>query len=149
MTALVIIITGNYNDPAADGIALTSNSFETVISWFPILLSVAVILFAFSTMISWSYYGLKSWTYLFGRSKATEITYKVIFCMFVIIGAAMSLGAVTDFSDAMIFAMSFPNLIGLYFLAPIVKREMKAFLKFADGKSDTPVPSEDTDKVIA
>ena len=149
MTALVIIITGNYNDPAADGIALTSNSFETVISWFPILLSVAVILFAFSTMISWSYYGLKSWTYLFGRSKATEITYKVIFCMFVIIGAAMSLGAVTDFSDAMIFAMSFPNLIGLYFLAPIVKREMKAFLKFADGKSDTPVPSEDTEKVIA
>jgi AGCS family alanine or glycine:cation symporter len=150
MTALVIIITGNYTDPAVDGIALTSNSFATVISWFPLLLSVAVILFAFSTMISWSFYGLKSWTYLFGNSKASELSYKAIFCVFVILGSALSLGAVTDFSDAMIFAMSFPNMIGMYFLAPVVKREMNAFLKFADGKEDSPLPAEqEGQKVVA
>ncbi len=133
MTALVIIVTGNYSAADGDGIALTSDSFATVIEWFPIVLSVAVVLFAFSTMISWSYYGLKAWTYLFGRSKTTELLYKLMFCTFVVIGAAMNLGAVTDFSDAMIFAMAFPNLIGLYFLAPVVKREMNSFLDMVNG----------------
>jgi len=130
MTALVIIITnyGGAGPEAAmagnDGIALTSSAFEQVISWFPLVLSVAVILFALSTMISWSYYGLKAWTYLFGESKQADIAYKVIFCLFVVIGSGLSLGAVFDFGDAMIFAMCFPNILGLYFLAPEIKRDL-------------------------
>ncbi len=88
------------------GVALTSAAFGSAISWFPYVLAIAVILFAFSTMISWSYYGLKSWTYLFGEGKTTELVFKVIFCVFVVIGAAASLGPVIDFSDAAIFAMA-------------------------------------------
>ena len=129
MTALVIVITEAYHIPNTDGIQLTSAAFATVIYWFPYLLSVAVILFAFSTMISWSYYGLKAWTYLFGNSRLSEISYKFIFCAFIVLGASMTLGSVTDFSDAMIFAMSFPNIIGLYILAPLVKKDMNSFLK--------------------
>jgi len=129
MTALVIIITGNHLDPSAsDGVALTSRAFSSEIPFFKYVLSVAVILFAFSTMVTWSYYGLKAWTYLFGGSKAADITYKVLFCCFVVIGAAASLGSVTDFSDAMIFAMAFPNIIGLIILAPEVKAELNDYL---------------------
>ncbi len=129
MTSLVIIISGAYTEAGSnDGIALTSAAFATVIGWFPILLSVAVILFAFSTMISWSYYGLKAWTYLFGTKKSTENIYKAIFCIFIVIGSALNLSAITDFSDAMILAMSFPNILGLYFLAPLVKEELNVFL---------------------
>jgi len=90
---------------------------------------IAVVLFAFSTMISWSYYGYQAWSYLFGRSKMMEYVYKAIFCIFVVIGSAASLGAVIDFSDAMIFAMLFPNMIGLAFLAPKVKKELDRYLK--------------------
>ena len=97
------------------------------------MLALAVILFAFSTMISWSYYGLKAWTYLFGEGKTKEIVFKVIFCLFIIVGAAANLGAVIDFSDAMIFAMAVVNITALYFLMPIVKREMKSY--FARLKS--------------
>jgi len=84
-------------------------------------------------MISWSYYGLKAWTYLFGEGKTKEIVFKVIFCLFIIVGAAANLGAVIDFSDAMIFAMAVVNITALYFLMPIVKREMKSY--FARLKS--------------
>ena len=79
-------------------------------------------------MISWSYYGLKAWTYLFGEGKAKEITFKVIFCVFVVIGAAANLGPVIDFSDAAIFAMAVVNITGLYCLMPIVKRELNSYL---------------------
>lgn len=129
MTALVIIITNAYTMDAGDGIQLTSFAFATVIGWFPYLLSIAVVLFAFSTMISWSYYGLKSWTYLFGVSKYSDYSFKIIFCIFIVIGSSLSLGNVVDFSDAMIFAMSFPNLIGLYILSPLVKKDMKSFIR--------------------
>tara|TARA_R110001583_G_scaffold15052_4_gene62382 strand:- start:3964 stop:5559 length:1596 start_codon:yes stop_codon:yes gene_type:complete len=134
MTALVLIITGNVaaenaslND--AQAILLTSGAFASVISWFPYVLTVAVVLFAFSTMISWSYYGFQGWAYLFGRSKKMEYTYKIIFCIFVIIGAAASLGSVIGFSDAMIFAMMVPNMVGLVILAPKVKEELKKYMK--------------------
>lgn len=143
MTALVIIVTGygDFNpeqafygvqssDPsqAIGGIALTSSAFGKVMSWFPVVLSFAVILFALSTMISWSYYGLKSWTYLFGESKFTDISYKVIFCTFVVIGSSLGLQSVFDFGDAMIFAMCFPNVLGLYFLAPEIKKDLKHYM---------------------
>lgn len=137
MTALVIIIT-NYGGNGAEyafnnaeslgGISLTSSAFESVITWFPVILSIAVILFALSTMISWSYYGLKAWTYLFGETKTAEIVYKVVFCAFVIVGSAMSLGAVFSFGDAMIFAMCFPNIFGLYVLIPRVREAFDKYM---------------------
>lgn len=132
MTALVLIITG-FVDPANSGmdnaqaILLTSSAFESVISWFPYVLTIAVILFAFSSMISWSYYGFQAWSFLFGRSKRVEYSYKILFCCFVVVGAAASLNSVIDFSDAMIFAMMVPNMIGLFILAPKVKQELVRF----------------------
>ena len=140
MTALVIVISGYgsfgavqalslANSGDLQAIELTSSAFSQTISWFPIVLSVAVILFALSTMISWSYYGLKAWTYLFGESKAADISYKAIFCMFVVIGSAISAKSVFNFGDAMIFAMCFPNVLGLYILAPEVKADLKDYLK--------------------
>ena len=129
VTALVIIITGTWN-PSVDpsqGVALTSAAFESSISWFPWILTLAVVLFAFSTMISWSYYGLKAWTYLFGESMITDVVYKVMFLSFVVIGSSMELGSVIDFSDAMIFAMAFPNMLGIYFLVPVVKKELNEY----------------------
>jgi AGCS family alanine or glycine:cation symporter len=128
MTSLVIIITQNYGNPGVmDGVALTSRAFATVLPWFPYVLTVAVVLFAFSTMLSWSYYGLQAWMYLFGKSKLSDYTYKILFCIFVVIGSAASLSAVTDFSDAMIFAMSIPNVIGLMILLPEVRNEVKKY----------------------
>jgi AGCS family alanine or glycine:cation symporter len=139
MTALVLIITGNVtaenaslND--AQAILLTSGAFESAISWFPYVLTVAVVLFAFSTMISWSYYGYQGWAFLFGRTKQMEYAYKIIFCIFVVIGAAASLGSVIGFSDAMIFAMMVPNMIGLVLLVPKVRDELTRFMKVI-GKS--------------
>ena len=129
MTALVIIISGLYAEQGMDGIALTSKAFEQVIFWFPYILSIAVLLFAFSTMISWSYYGLKAWTYIFGESVVSDVSYKVLFCIFIVLGSAMNLGAVIDFTDAMIFAMSFPNIVGLYLLAPGVKRDLDSYFE--------------------
>ena len=122
MTSLVIIITNSWvPDSGVTGIALTSKAFEANFSGFGYLLAIAAVLFAFSTMISWSYYGLKAWTYLFGEGKAKELVFKAIFCVFVVIGSSMSLGPVIDFSDAMIFAMAIANIIGLYMLMPKVK----------------------------
>jgi len=128
MTALVIVITGAYaNSEGLGGVALTASAFQSVFPWFGVILAIAVLLFAFSTMISWSYYGLKSWTYLFGESKASELTYKMIFCAFVVIGCSMNLGPVIDFSDAAIFAMSIANVFGLYLLMGSVKADLKDY----------------------
>ncbi len=128
MTALAILVSGQHLVGGADGVALTSNAFQTVIPWFDKVLVVVVTLFAFSTMISWSYYGEQAWCYLFGEQNWVKVLYKLMFCVFVVIGAAVSLSGVLDFSDAMIFAMAFPNIIGLYFLMPVVKRELDDYL---------------------
>ena len=104
-------------------------AYDSVLPGFRYILTLAIVLFAFSTMISWSYYGLQAWKYLFGRSKAADISYKILFLIFVVIGAAASLGSVVKFSDAMIFAMVFPNMIGLFFLFPKVKEELVRYLK--------------------
>ncbi|WP_188458578.1 amino acid carrier protein [Psychroflexus planctonicus] len=134
LTALVLIFTGKHELTGVSGVELTSSAFGSVISWFPYVLSVAVFLFAFSTMISWSYYGMRSWTYIFGKSNRSELIYKLLFLLFVVLGASVSLGAVLDFSDMMILAMSFPNIIGLYILSGEVKGDLKAyFIKLKDG----------------
>lgn len=128
MTALVIVITGQYqNVNGISGVQLTSNAFAAGISWFPYVLALAVILFAFSTLIAWSYYGNKAWNYLFGDSPVSDFIYKISYCAFVVIGATMTLGSVIDFADAMIFAMALINIAGLYLLAPVVKRELAIY----------------------
>ena len=129
MTALVIIFTGMYDVEGLEGAQMTSNAFGSVFSWFPYLLVIAIFLFAFSTMISWSYYGLKSWEFLFGKSKFSEYSYKSIFLLFIIVGSSVKLGAVLDFSDMMILAMAFPNIIGLLILSKEVKIDLNSYLK--------------------
>lgn len=146
-TSLVIVVTGVLHldphtglyvwDNAAgrvmtegdvSGIDLTSAAFGKAISWFPYVLAVAAISFAFSTMISWSYYGMKAWTYLFGEGRRSAMTFNSLFCVFVVIGAAMNLGAVIDFADSAIFGMALVNITGLYVLMPVVKQEMEGYL---------------------
>jgi AGCS family alanine or glycine:cation symporter len=127
MTALVLIITGFHDVQGVEGAQMTSQAFGSVFSWFPYLLVVAIFLFAFSTMISWSYYGLKSWTFLFGKSKASEYSYKLLFLIFIVIGSSVQLGAVLDFSDMMILAMAFPNIIGLLILSKEVRFDLDTY----------------------
>ena len=146
MTALVIIIfniNGAFDygaDPSSsavilhatgqslDGVNLTAAAFDSALPGFSYVLTIAVILFAFSTMLSWSYYGLQAWKFLFGKSKMADMSYKALFLIFIVLGAASSLGAVIDFSDAMVFAMIFPNMIGLIILAPKVKEEVAKYV---------------------
>lgn len=139
MTALVITIAGlnsaPFNGAGLTGVTLTAASFTETADVFKYLLALAVIMFAFSTMISWSYYGLKAWTYLFGEGRKIELVFKIIFCFFVVVVATIQFGAVIDFSDAAIFAMSIFNIIGLYFLMPVVKKELKSFIsRVASGE---------------
>lgn len=143
MTALVVIITNieygfvDYGVKVANGVEITSTAFDSSIPGFSYILTIAVILFAFSTMLSWCYYGLQAWKYLFGKSALADIAYKLLFCAFVVIGASASLKAVVDFSDAMIFAMVFPNVIGLFLLAPVVKKEVKKYTEFTKNYKKT------------
>lgn len=119
------------------GITMTSLAFETVHSSFKYILFICVALFAFSTLLTWSYYGLQSWEYLFGKGKVVGIIYKVIFCLIIVVGSSASLGAAVDFSDASLFAMAIPNLIGVYLMIPIVKKELadyKTHAKEVDGE---------------
>lgn len=139
MTALVLIISNGdgeimtYGQKVTEGVQVTSSAFKNTISWFPYILTLAVILFAFSSMISWSYYGYQAWSFLFGRSKKTEYAYKVLFCLFVIVGAASQLESVINFSDAMIFSMLVPNMIGLFILSPVVRTELKKYMDKIKG----------------
>ena len=168
MTAVVIIITNakhnlftygnldadsnvmlNATNQPINGVDLTSVAFDSAIPYFSIVLTIAVVLFAISTMISWSYYGLQSWKFLFGKGKASDTTYKVLFLVFLIIGSASSLGAVIDFSDAMIFAMAFPNIIGLVLLSPKVRDELKKYfnaIKIGKMNADIDHDSKDVKK---
>lgn len=130
MTALVLIFTGfAFDTTGLEGSQLTAGAFSSVFPWFDWVLLVAIMLFAFSTMISWSYYGLKAWTYLFGDSKFKSNLYKFIFLIFIVIGASTSLGAVLDFSDLMILGMAFPNIFGLLILVGEVRNDLKDYLR--------------------
>lgn len=132
MTALVIVITnieGGFFEygTKVQGVELTATAFDSAIPGFSWILTIAVVLFAISTMLSWSYYGLQAWKFLFGKGKTVDIIYKVIFLLFVVIGSSIGLGSVIAFSDAMIFAMVFPNVIGLIILSPKVRDELKIY----------------------
>ena len=141
MTALVIVITGAYNNPAyeslaaADGAALTSAAMGEEISWFPIVLSVATVLFAFSTIISWSYYGERSWCFLFGDG--ASMIYRVLFLAFVFLGSIISARNVLELGDLAILCMAVPNIIGVVLLAPGVKRDLNAYwAMYKNGEMD-------------
>jgi alanine or glycine:cation symporter, AGCS family len=136
MTAMVIIITGMYRNPdGLEGAPLTSAAFETVFSWFPYLLGLAILLFAFSTMISWSYYGLKGFDFLFGKlsyrifgsKKVAAVFFQLIFLFFIVVGSSSNMVSVIDFSDMMILSLAFPNVVGLFILAPEIKRDLDSY----------------------
>ncbi|MBC9957349.1 sodium:alanine symporter family protein [Yimella sp. cx-51] len=148
MTALTIVIaktqfwTDTQAKVAADstheyggGVAVTSDAFEQSISWFPYVLALAVALFAISTLITWSYYGNRAWAYLFGESKTSTLVYRVVFLTFTVAGCILTFQNVLDFADAFLFVCAFVNLLGVYLLLPVIKREMKAYL--ADYKNGT------------
>jgi AGCS family alanine or glycine:cation symporter len=126
----------NSNGSTVSGVDLTSMAFDSVIPHFSYVLTIAIVLFAFSTMISWSYYGLQSWKYLFGKGKMADMVYKILFLFFVVVGAAATLDAVIKFSDAMILALVFPNMIGLLLLFPKVREEMKRYLNAISIKKE-------------
>jgi AGCS family alanine or glycine:cation symporter len=130
LSSLVIVVTAfpaGLMEQGHEGIALTSAAFEHHASWAPYPLAVAALLFAFSTSIAWSYYGLKAWTYLFSEHPLSANLFKFVFCAFLALGCMVQLEAVLDFSDAMVFLISVPNILGLYFFAPEVRREIGLF----------------------
>lgn len=153
MTSLVLCVTMNFETTASAaytinghpfllgqvgaeggtkfGIQMTSLAFETVHVWFKYLLFACVFCFAFSTLITWSYYGMQAWQYLFGKHEMVAWLYKLIFCLIIVAGASASMGNATDFSDASLFGMSIPNLIGVYFLLPVVRNELSRFIAFS------------------
>ena len=136
VTALVIVISGVYQDvDGLQGVELTSKALASGVSWFPYVLALTVLLFAYSTMITWSYYGLKAVTFLFGSKEWIELAFKLFFCMCIIVGASAELGSIIDFSDAMLLSMAFPNIIGLYLFAPMIRRDVKEYILRLKAKS--------------
>ena len=142
-TALLITVTvyepGMVGDGNISGVELTSSAFASVLPWFPYILAVVIMLFAYSTMISWSYYGLEGCIYLFGPGRWTKVLYNSTFCLFVVLGCTTQLASILEFSDAMVFAMALANVLGLYLLAPVVKREVDGYwsrlkAKYPDAK---------------
>ncbi|MEM8834021.1 MAG: alanine/glycine:cation symporter family protein [Pseudomonadota bacterium] len=130
VTALVIVMTGSYEgSEGMEGVSLTSRAFESAIPWFPYILALTVFLFAYSTMIAWFYYGLRALTFMTKEKAWIEMTYKIFFCLCLIVGASAALDNIILFSDAMIFAMAIPNVIGLYLLAPELKKDLKKYLQ--------------------
>ncbi len=154
MTALTIVIadTAYYSEqreivsgggPTPDGVLVTSDAFESFLPQFPVVLAVAVALFAFSTLITWSYYTMKAWTSLVGRSPAKELGFKIVFCLFTVIGTVISFGSVVDFADAMLFVCAIFNLLACYLLLPVVRREMRGFLDGLRSGEIAPVPKDE------
>jgi AGCS family alanine or glycine:cation symporter len=149
MTALTIVVANPASwgeartDNSIGGVTITSDAFGTVMPWFPYILTVAVLLFAISTVLTWGYYGLKAWTHLFGRSRTSELAYKVVYTLFAIAGSLLTLQTLIDMADAVLFMLAVINIIGLYLLAPVVKRELNSFLEFVRARKAGESPEED------
>ncbi|MFD3757739.1 alanine/glycine:cation symporter family protein [Streptomyces sp. NPDC058622] len=151
MTALTIVIANPASWAEAragesiGGVTITSDAFGTVLPWFPYILTIAVMLFAISTVLTWGYYCMKAWTHLFGRSKASELIFKVFYTLFAVAGSLLTLQTLIDMADAVLFMLAVINIIGLYLLAPVVKRELNTFLEFVrrrDAGLDTEADEE-------
>ncbi|MGC1215976.1 MAG: alanine/glycine:cation symporter family protein [Phormidesmis sp.] len=127
LTAITIVLTGVYLETGEElsGVAMTASAFGSVVSWFPIILSIAVCLFAFSTIISWSYYGIQAWTYLFGEQ--STLLFKIIYVVCTFLGCLTSLSLIIDFSDLLLLGMAFPNLLGCYILSNEVAGDLKDY----------------------
>ncbi|MEL6162069.1 MAG: alanine/glycine:cation symporter family protein [Cyanobacteria bacterium J06627_32] len=127
LTAITIVLTGVYLDTGEElsGVAMTANAFGSVVAWFPVVLSIAVCLFAFSTIISWSYYGIQAWTYLFGEQSA--LLFKIIYVVCTFLGCLTSISLIIDFSDLLLLGMAFPNLLGCYILSNEVAGDLKSY----------------------
>ena len=154
MTAMVVIITGTWNDPSlsqSDGVTLTTIAFKSAIGWFPLILTVSIGLFAYSTMISWAYYGERGWIYLLdhfgGVGLKTVIVFRVIFVLFILVGAVYPLRAVLDFSDAMVLGMAFPNIVGSIILAPKVLGKVRDYWSRYQSGEMEPVQSGEMEPV--
>lgn len=152
MTALTIVIAnpaswGEARDgESIGGVTITSDAFETVLPWFPYILTVAVMLFAVSTVLTWGYYGLKSWTHLFGRSRTSETVYKSLYTLFAVAGSLLTLETLISLADAVLFTLAVVNIIGLYLLAPVVKRELNSFLEYVRVRKAGGTDGDDGDK---
>ncbi len=135
-TSFAIVFSGACTHAAKEisGIELASNAFQSVIPFFPVILSIIAVMFALSTLISWAYYGQKAWTFLFGEGKKRVLAFNLIYCLFIIIGSAMNVKSVIDITDAMMIALCVPNIIVLYILCPEIKRDLKAYLEKQDMK---------------
>ena len=133
VTALVIIVTGVYEPylgvPKSEivGIELTSAAFEGTFGWYPYILLVSVVLFAFSTLVAWAYYGAQAAAYLFGATRRVDVAFKLSLCALLSTGAAVKLGSIIDFTDAMLFGMCIPNILALYLLLPELKQDLAAY----------------------
>ncbi|MBQ7126564.1 alanine:cation symporter family protein [bacterium] len=131
-TSFAIIFSGVLNNTQIgqiSGIELASNAFQSVIPFFPIILSVIAVLFALSTLISWAYYGQKAWTFLLGEGKKRVLLFNLIYCLFIVIGSCMNVQSIIDITDAMMVSMCLPNIIVLYILAPEIKKDLKEYLE--------------------
>ncbi|MDA7577767.1 alanine:cation symporter family protein, partial [bacterium] len=128
VTALVIVVTGAYQLEGVSDIQMTSAAFGSVIWWFPYILAICVLLFAFTTIISWSYYMSRVWAFLAGYSRLSMYTYRILFCVAVIPGAVLDIQQIIDFIDSLVVLITIPNIIGLYILAPTIKRDLQDYL---------------------
>ncbi|HZF90677.1 alanine:cation symporter family protein, partial [Streptomyces sp.] len=152
MTALTIVIANPASWAEAragesiGGVTITSDAFATVLPWFPYILTIAVMLFAISTVLTWGYYCMKAWTHLFGRGKASELTFKVLYTLFAVAGSLLTLQTLIDMADAVLFMLAVINIIGLYLLAPVVKRELNSFLAFVKKRDAGLDTDEGTDQ---
>ncbi|MGC0328019.1 AGCS family alanine or glycine:cation symporter [Streptomyces sp. SAI-170] len=152
MTALTIVIANPASWAEAragqsiGGVTITSDAFGTVMPWFPYILTLAVMLFAISTVLTWGYYCMKAWTHLFGRSRTSELTFKVLYTVFSVAGSLLTLQTLIDMADAVLFILAVINIIGLYLLAPVVKRELNSFLAFVKRRDAGLDTDEDADQ---
>ncbi|MFD3659946.1 alanine/glycine:cation symporter family protein [Streptomyces sp. NPDC058659] len=153
MTALTIVIANpasyvelRNGGESIGGVTITSDAFGTVMPWFPYILTVAVMLFAISTVLTWGYYCMKAWTHLFGRSRTSELTFKVLYTLFAVAGSLLTLQTLIDMADAVLFMLAVINIIGLYLLAPVVKRELNTFLAFVKRRDAGLDTDENTDQ---
>jgi alanine or glycine:cation symporter, AGCS family len=141
LTALVVVVTGVYQTSNADGIVLTSEAFATVVSWFPAVLAVVAILFALSTVLSWGYYGEQAWTWLFGESKASRVTYRLFLCSVLSVAGTLPLAQLVNIVDSLNFAMAIPNLIAVYLLLPELRADLASYwqrIVLQRGESNVP-----------
>jgi len=148
MTGLVVVVTGAYTGEYGDGVAMTSAAYAKTMPWFPVVLTISVVFFAFSTMISWSYYGERAWSYLFGVNHA--LTYRIMFLFFVFFGSVFSLKQVLDFSDLMVLGMALPNLVGVLMLSGKIREKLDDYWsRYKSGEMDAALVEAQSNQVQA